>query len=184
MIWSRNPLIRKEQDFGHRIAIVNPGFTMFTRRTAELLLVAYLLISSYDFAQTSIPLPPEVEQLSAWRVSYPEWFHDWETEEMRCGIDDPTLHHVVRLDGGPASLDFRTASRQVEELDRKIVRDLKKHGWSQMKSAASEIPERNRCLQKGDSFVQVRKQCASRSCTFYQGITLTYYLRIPSGTPP
>lgn len=155
------------------------------KRTAELLVAAYLLISSYGIAQTGVPLPPEAEQLSVWHVSYPEWFHDWETAEMRCNIDDPTLYHVVRLDNETDSnLGIKTASNRVEELDRRIVQDLKKHGWSQMASAASETPERNQCFKKGDSFVQTYKRCASRSCTAYDGIALTFYLRILPGKPP
>lgn len=107
---------------------------MSIRRTESLwLAVCLLLISSSGFSQTRAPLPPEAEQLSAWKVSYPEWFHNWETAEMRCNIDDPTLFRLVRLDEDiDPNAEIQTASEQIEELDLRIVRDLQKRGWSRM----------------------------------------------------
>ena len=100
---------------------------MPTKRELLLCFAAYLFIRSFAFAQ-SIPLPPAAEQLSAWNVSYPEWSESWETALDRCGIDDPTLYRVIRLDGGAESANIRSANKQIQELDRRIVDDLKKHG--------------------------------------------------------
>jgi hypothetical protein len=158
---------------------------MSTKRTESLWLAAYLLISSSAFPQTRVPLPPDSEQLLVWKVSYSEWFQHWETAEMRCNIDDPTLYRMVRLDDDTDPYaDIKTASRQTEELDRRIVRGLKKQGWSRVKPASSRTSDRSGCFQRHDSYVQIYKRCASRSCTFYEALTLTYYLRIPPGSPP
>jgi hypothetical protein len=164
---------------------------MSANRTELLLcLAAYLMLSSSGFAQTGIPLPPDSEQLAAWKVSHPEWFDRWETAEMRCNIDDPTQYAVVRLDhDADPYMDSRSANKQIEDLDRRIVRHLKKHGWSEMKfGAGSGMPALNRCFQKNDSIVQIYKvagRCTANSpCTVYDGLALTFYLpETPPGQP-
>jgi hypothetical protein len=145
-------------------------------------LAAYLVTISSGFAQTTVPLPPDSEQLSVWKVSYPEWFEQWNTAETRCNIDDPTEYKRVRLEyGSDMSLDDRAATKQIEELDKRIVAYLRNHGWSSMKlRAGSGIPDLKRCFQKSDSIVQIYQitgRCTANSpCKVYDGFSLTFYI--------
>lgn len=144
---------------------------------------AHVIVSSVvGIAQIGVPLPLDVKQLTAWKVSYPEWFDRWDTAETRCNIDDPTEYTRVRLDyDADFSMNDRSANRQIEVLDKRIVHHLKKHGWSVMKvEAGSGIPDLKRCFQKNNSIVQVYKttgRCTANSpCNVYDGFTLTFYV--------
>lgn len=147
-----------------------------------LLLSACLTMVTSAFAQTRVPLPPDPEQLSVWKVSYPEWFETWDTAATRCNIDDPTEYQKVRLDyEADMSLDGRSVNKQIQELDKRIVAQLTNHGWTPMKLGPhSGIQDLTRCFQKNDSRVQIYKttgRCTANSpCTVYDGFALTFYI--------
>jgi hypothetical protein len=113
--------------FGHKTALFSAEEFMPAHRIDRLLLLsACLTIVSSALAQARVPLPPDPEQLSVWKVSYPVWFETWDTAAMRCNIDDPTEYQKVRLDyDADMSLDDRSANKQIEELDKRIVVNLK-----------------------------------------------------------
>jgi hypothetical protein len=161
-----------------------------TRRRCLLWLAATLVTISSGLAQTKVPFPPDSEQLSVWKVLYPEWFEQWDTAETRCNIDDPTEYKRVRLEyGADMSLDDRTASKQIEELDKRIVAYLRNRGWSPMKlGGRSGIPDLKRCFQKSDSIVQIYQitgRCTANSpCKAYDGFALTFYIPLQRGEAP
>jgi len=136
----------------------------------------------------SRPLPDDLAQLermAAWKKSEPKSWPPIPNPPVTCGIDD-TVYRRVRLDyESPFAFDDAAATRDVADIDRRVVNHLAHYGWRALDLGPDDgIPTSKRCYSKHGVYVQVFQttgRCTMNSpCNSYDGFAFVVYLPIHS----
>jgi hypothetical protein len=163
---------------------------MRAKRKAFLLCLAALLTCTGVSAQDNVSLPTEtgeLNQLAPWTIrnsNDTDFLADyWTSAEFRCNLRDLSGYLVVRFDYEvDAYVDGKTANREIEKLDERVVHFLKKHRWAAMNVGGPDtsIPKLKRCFRKDDVTVQIGKgtgRCSMNSpCKVYASFGIIFYL--------
>ena len=158
----------------------------------QILLTVFLAMG-FRTAGAAVAVPAELQAvgtMTSWDVSVPDW--NWARfPERACEIKDANAYDVVLMNHDVDSkLDDKSATREVQALDRKVVRYLEEERWVAMHvwPNGGGIPDTRRCYQRQGVVVQIYQttgRCTMNSpCTAYDGFTVMVYTPKREIAPP
>ncbi len=152
--------------------------------TFRWMCLAYLsILSPISLPATLDKVPQDFRNLRAlttWQVSEPRQNN---TPDQVCNIANMDRYEPIRMQHDLGSnIDDRSATQQIQRLDRKVVAYLRERRWSTMNVGPNrgEIPNVKRCYQKQGTIVQIYQttgRCTMNTpCRAYDGFAITFYL--------